>query len=378
MMPEHDEKPVILVVDDKADRLRRSLEFRLVDEARVKVRHPSNLEYEDLAEANLVLMDYRLSDWPERDKQPVAFDIQTGMALATVLREVADKATPERLTAVALHTGHLAEASGRIRPPHSKHVVARLNNLEWVFEKSEKEDPYLQVVQLAKAAKRLQGCWPSDSRASETRARELLNLDDEVEWSARAWQGVRECQPPVYELQGGTHGVLFLRWLLHQILPYPCFLWDVNWLACRLRLEAKHLKRLIAGDCDLARDLEQLRYTGVLSGFLGPRWWRTAIEDYVWELRGESSGTPGELEDRLREKVGENLELVVPRDPVVCLNRDFRPRGVASPQDAVRVRPDYWPPFSDAAWMTIDAVRGNRELTAMVEPLDQYRLDPDG
>ena len=326
-------------------------------------------------------MDYRLDDWEERDHQTVAFDVRTGMALAAVLREIADGETPGRLTAIALHTGHLGDASGRIRRPHSSHVVARLNNLEWVFEKSDnRPDPglYRPVGQLAHAVQRLQGDWPADSSASEARTRELLNANEDAEWSARAWREVRECQPPVYELGGGPHGVLFLRWLLHQVLPYPCFLWSVEWVAARLRIPVEDLVRLIASDCDLARDLERLKYTGILDGFLGDRWWRTAIEDYVWELGGESAGGPSEFEDRVREKAGEDLELVKPRDPVVCLDRDFQPRGVASPQHAVRVRPDYWPPFADSAWMTVEAVSGDPELRAMVEPLDQYRVEPDG
>ena len=95
-----------------------------------------------------MLMDYKLDQWPERDDQQsgVSFDIRSGLALAAVVREVADAATPDRLTAVALHTAHLSEASGRIRPPHSKHVVARLNNLGvGVRKKDQNEtdlDPY--------------------------------------------------------------------------------------------------------------------------------------------------------------------------------------------------------------------------------------------
>lgn len=376
MNSEHSERPVILVVDDKADRLERGLALALSDKTELIVRHPRDVESEDIGRAHLVLMDYRLNDWPEREGQPAAFNIRTGLALATVLREAADEGAHGRLTAVALHTGHLADASGRIRPPYSRHVVARLNNLEWVFEKDD-PDRYTHVVELARATQHLQGDWPADSSASEARARQLLDLDGEADWSSRAWEAVRECQPPVYELGGGPHGVLFLRWLLHQILPYPCFLWGVNWVAARLRIRVDDLERLMASDCDLARDLERLRYTGLMAGFLGDRWWRTAMEDYAWKLDGRSSGRPGGYERRLSEKAGKDLILVAPRDPVVCLNQDLRPDGVASPRDAVRLRPDYWPTFADAAWMTIDDVRGDPELRAMVEPLDEYRVEPD-
>ena len=374
-------RPFVLVVDDEADDLRTVLQLRLADQAAVTVLHPSDVELEDLAKTDLVLMDYKLDTWPERDNQTsVAFDIRSGLALGTVFREVADEKAPDQLIAVALHTAHLLEASGRIRPPHSKHVVARLNNLEWVFEKKgtgTDPDPYPQAIELARAVRRLRGDWPAEARASEARARALLNLRDEVPWFGRSWGEVLECQPPIHELAGAEHGILFLRWFLHQVLPYPSFLWDVHWVATRLRMRVEDLERVIAADSDLAQDLQERRYTGILDGFLGNRWWRTAIEDYAWELGRGASGNPSLFEDRLREIAGVDLELIGISDPVVCLDRDFEPVEIASPQDAVRLRPDYWPSFADAAWMKIDTVVGDLSLRAMVEPVDQYRLQPD-
>ena len=106
-----DEKPSVLVVDDQADDLRSGLKSRLDESADVEVLHPSGIRPEDLEEADLLLVDYRLDHWPERDTQPVAFNVRTGMALATILREAADEKSPDRFTAVALHTAHLSDAS---------------------------------------------------------------------------------------------------------------------------------------------------------------------------------------------------------------------------------------------------------------------------
>ena len=204
MSLEQASKPVVLVVDDQPDDARSGLVLRLGDRASVKVLHPAEVHDENLAEADLVLMDYKLDIWPERDNQSSAsFNIQSGLALATVFREVADKMAPDRLTGIALHTAHLLEASGRIRPPHSKHVVARLNNLEWVFEKTSEStgpDPYSQVVELASAVQQLHGDWPAEAPASRARACELLNLREEVPWFSRSWLEVRECQPPIDDL----------------------------------------------------------------------------------------------------------------------------------------------------------------------------------
>ena len=381
MSLEHGTRPFVLIVDDEADNVHSGLKLRLDNIAVVKVLHPSEVEREDLAETDLVLMDYKLDQWPERDEQSeIAFDIRSGLALATVLREIADEATPDRLTAVALHTAHLSDASGRIRPPYSKHVVARLNNLEWVFEKKKRDtdpDPYPQVVELAQAVQRLSGDWPAEAHDSAARARELLNLREDFEWFGRSWREIQECQPPIHELAGTRHGVYFLRWLLHQVLPYPCFLWDIHRVATQLMMRAQDLENLVTSNCDLAQDLRQRRYTGILKGFLGNRWWRTAIEDYAWELGRGASGHPNLFRERLCERAGVDLELIETNDPVICLDRNFEPTEIASPHESVRLRPDYWPSFADAAWMKIDTVGDDPSLRAMVEPVDQYRLRAD-
>lgn len=381
MSLEQSRRPFVLVVDDEADDVRSGLMLRLGDIAVVNVLHPSEIELEDLANTDLVLMDYKLDQWPERDKQSgVAFDIRSGLALATVLREVADEATPDRLTAVALHTAHLSDVSGRIRPPHSKHIVARLNNLEWVFEKKRGDtdpDPYSQVVELAGAVQRLSGDWPAEAPASAARACELLNLREDFEWFGRSWREVQECQPPIHELAGTKHGVYFLRWLLHQVLPYPCFLWDVHRVATHLMMRAQDLAHLVTSNCDLAQDLRKRRYTGILEGFLGDRWWRTAIEDYAWKLGRGASGNPNLFRDRLCERAGVDLDLIEINDPIICLDCNFEPTEIASPHESVRLRPDYWPSFADAAWMKIDTVGNDPSLRAMVEPVDQYRLQAD-
>ena len=376
MSSECNYKPVILVVDDEPDNLRSILSMRLDEFAQVTVCHPSDVELNDLLEAHLVLTDYRLDHWQERDRQPGIRYVQTGMSLATVLRETADKNASDGPTAVALHTAHLDDASGRIRGPHSRHVVAHLNNLEWVFEKKD-TDTYEQVIQLAKAVQDLRGQWPDDVSVSEMRAQELLDMDSEAEWFARSWREIQECQPPIHELAGTDGGVVFLRWFLHKILPYPCFLWDIHWVAARLRIQVDDLRRLIATECDFAREVKRCKYTGILAGFLSERWWRSAIEDFAWQLGGASSGNQALFSENLHKSVEEDIELIGLQHPVVCLDRDFQPAEVASARDAVRLRPDHWPLSADAAWMKIADLADDPMLMAMVDPLDKYRVTPD-
>lgn len=370
------EIPFVLVIDDKPHMLRNVAATQESARADFEVVHPSEVERQHLEQADLVLVDYRLEEWDQRDTlKYIACQPENGLALAAVLREQADRFSQGRPISFALHTAHLREAQGRLAlaEASARHVVARFNNLEWVFPKTDARR-YDQMLLLANATRQLPLTWPADSEVSAVRARTLLNMDEDVSWFSRCWREARECQPPIHELAGGGHGVLFVRWLLHQIMPYPCFLWDVNWVAARLHLPIEVLQRVLAEDSGLSRDLKSMRYSGILAGFLGDRWWRGALEDYVWKL-GE--GDMGKLRAGLDDKAGENLEVVELEQPVVCLGSDLQPATkLVAASAAVNLRPDQWPAFADSAWMDIETVADDPALRAMVDPLDEYRL-PD-
>ena len=370
-------KTFMLVIDDEPDMLRSALATQWSDRMNFEVLHPADVEHQHLMMADLVLVDYKLEHWDERDSvDTVSCRPENGLALAALLREHVDRSSKGRLTSFALHTAHLNEAQGRLglAEASARHVVARFNNLEWVFQKTD-ENRYKQMPLLADATRMLPTTWPTDRDKSASLARKLLNMDEATTWFNRCWRDVRECQPPIHELAQGGHGVLFLRWLLHQIMPFPCFLWDIHWVAARLCLRADVVKHVLAGDSELARNLSSLQYSGILQDFLGNRWWRGALEDYVWDL---CDGDLGCLGARLNQKAGEELESSDVDQPVVCLGTDLQPsKKFVSAKDAVNLRPDQWPAFADSAWMDIETVRNNPNLRAMVDPLDEYRV-PDG
>ena len=121
-----------------------------------------------------------------------------------------------------------------------------------------------------------------------------------------------------------------------------------------------------------------MRYTGILAEFMGRRWWRGALEDFVWELVG-SHATRGErLVRALTERAGMELEFVEPNPTVVCLDGELQPKErFSTPETAVPVRPDHWPSFADSAWMDVEDVRADPILLAMVAPVDRYRVAAD-
>ena len=77
-------KSSILVIDDEPDELRDLMELGLDDNLNSIVVHPRDVEMSHLEDADLVLVDYRLAEWPERDVQAVSLKPATGLALAVV------------------------------------------------------------------------------------------------------------------------------------------------------------------------------------------------------------------------------------------------------------------------------------------------------
>ena len=148
------EKPSILVIDDEPEKLRDQFSLGVKDRAVPNVFHPQDINISDLKDADLVLVDYALEYWSERDNlSTISLQPANGMALAVVLREQVDQNEKDKLTAFALHTARLRDIKGRFAPATAQHVLARLNNLEWIFQK---KDPnrYNQIILLADAVRR--------------------------------------------------------------------------------------------------------------------------------------------------------------------------------------------------------------------------------
>ena len=364
------EKPFILVIDDTPG----LTDIDLGNRATTSVIHPQEVEEPDLKDADLVLVDYRLNKWSERNAQVVSLSPTNGIALAVVLREKVDQLKKDKLTAFALHTGHIEDIQGRLPLATAQHVRAQLNNLEWVFMKNESHR-YDQMLLLADAVRELSGQWSEDL---DSMVQQLLDMDKDDESFERCWHDVKDCRVPVEELSGQEHSILFIRWLLHQILPYPCFLWAEHWVAARLRISIEALREVLEGDSDLAKDLNSIRYSGILAGFLGDRWWRGAIEDYAWNLVEGHTADIQQLRDALAERAGIDLDPIDVNPAVVCVDENWQPTDkFLSPMTAITLHPDHWPSFADSACVDIKIVQDNPILRAMVDPLDQHRIEND-
>ncbi len=367
--------PSILLVDDKPDS-QGARRHELEANARVKVLHPNELEIKDLIAADLVLVDFQLDDWPERDRiSQISMCPSNGLALAAVLKAHLENKPKTRPTAFAIYSAHLDQLSGGPR----EWSIARANNLEWAFSKNQAGNDISLVQQirsLANAVLCLPKDWPTeDSGRSWDQVSRLFALPEKAIWYTRAAESIQECHPPIYRLSHGSHGLAFLRWFLQRILPYPCFLWDIHFLAARCRITRASLETALAESRTFKNALETYSYRGILGDFLGQRWWRPGIETFLWHLTDGHSNDSGLVRTKLQALTKIELEPLELAQPTVCLDEEYRPlKHFCDIDKAVRIQPEDWPTYADQAWTSIDLARENSSLGALVVGQDKSRL----
>ena len=360
--------PTILLIDDEDTDLAAKLRPASKKHARIKALHPRDVELKDLSWANLVLVDFKLDSWSDRDNlECISLKPRDGLALAAVLRRQLENEKGTSPTAFAIYTGQIQNLAGPLPPENRNHALARINNLEWVFEKGKTISA--QLVSLAKAVDKLPQSWLS--RGQRERLTELLNINTNGKEADQLLQDVEMCLPPIHELSEWSHGLAIVRWLLHRILPYPCFLWDSYYLAARLRVD----HRTLITNNRLQKHLQTCLYKGILADFLGPRWWRSKVELLLWEQTNGSSSDVKEVQ-RLVSRIAKiQSDDSFPTHPIVCIDSDYMPlETLSSSENAVRIQPDDWPAYADQAWTTTDLAKTNARLGSLVIREDQAKI----
>jgi hypothetical protein len=273
-------------------------------------------------------------------------------------------------TAFASYTAHLDALAEPLPQVNRRHLLARLNNLEWVFSKTDL-DVLEQVQALAEAVQSL----PRLRAGFPFKVDSWLGIDLDSPLAERYSAEVEASAPPIFELTEWSHGIAVVRWLLHRVLPYPGFLWNSRRLASRLRVQHDSLIRALNRKTKLRAVLERYRYKGALANFLGPRWWRAGIEYILWQETDGKSLNSQAISKALKRVGGVSLAPLDLKEPVLCVDRNFE--LVAQPTDstgAVRIRPDDWPASAEQPWMALTSVRKNDELKSLVVPEDRERV----
>lgn len=376
-------EPTVLIVDDDpespdVERITTALENAQVS---VLAIDPPHLSRQHLKQTDLFLVDYVLDEWTElrdlgeverpEDKQLIAMRPRDGLALAATIRSQLPEAD---VRGIALLSNNLSDVVKGFSPSVTEHAAARVNGLDWAFDKRLVDglpDVSERVADLARAVREIGRGWPKDDDDTDREAAlwKLLALPD-AEWTEVAVRDVHAAQPPVNQFADATHGLSVLRWIGQRILPYPTFLLDARRLAMACGVDP-----LTYGpDQDAFEDgFDSMRYRGPLGEFLGPRWWRAGVRRLVRDWTGESQPGP-----QMRAALADRLDLSLPPlDPpgsVLCIDGELKFACVRARERAVRVRPDDWPPFAETGWMDEALVREHPELEDLVEPSDRARL----
>lgn len=364
-----DGKPRVLIVDDD-DEAQSGAVSSLFDRGCIaSALHPEQVSVEDVRESDLVLVDYNLSDWPERDGSAVARAPRTGISLLAVLRDLLSADT-DRPVGFALNTTRFGDLPTVLPQPVTKHALARANNFEWVFDKRETAD-LDSIRSLAQACQMLPDDW-HESDVLES-LRHLVDLPDQ-NWTDLAVDHMLRCRPPVHELSTATDGLAVVRWILHRILPYPCFLMGPARLAVRLGIPLATLEELMdpTSGPGLAEAFSPVRYSGVLADFAGSRWWAAGIEAVLWDSTSGRSLEPVAVREFVESVAGTSVEFDIPRFPVLAVDEEYG--YVELPVEierATRIQPDDWPPYADDAWTETEVLATSHRLQALVHPDDR-------
>jgi hypothetical protein len=311
-----------------------------------------------------VLVDYTLEEWLKSiPREPIALSPPNGIALAGVFRQYSDDRAPP--TGYALITGK-GQGVGPLPAERRPHVISRLSNVEWYFEKqADQGDTARQIEGLAKAIRSL----PADVRRTLNDFAALVrflgvNADDPL--FERYSDSVSRCRPPLHHLSERSHGLIIIRWLLHRILPHTCFLLDALHLAARLRVTPESLRTCLSEDNALVKELSTVQYSGPLANFDGPRWWRSGVEQWLWNRTNGESADDTAVVGYL-QSCCQQLTAIGISHPVVTVDRELLEEPTLSSYvDTIALRLDDWPDYAEPAYATKKTLEDNPDMNAFV------------
>jgi|ERR1039458_465427 hypothetical protein len=368
--------PVVLIIDDEEESASAAKD-KLEKQAESICRLPSDVTSADLNRADLVLVDYKLDHWPERDEQKTpSLMPQDGNALVATLRSNLKYSSTRTPKAFALHSGQLSDLSGELSAVHREHAIARMQDLDWVFTKGISAGDFgKEVRSLAFAVAALPRPWPTVEKSRET-LRSLLKLEKKSRWYIRATEDLEKGNPPQDVLAQTSHGMAVVRWLLHDVLPFPCFLIDERYLAARLHVTPKSLRLALSDPKSrrLRAALKEFAYTGILSSFSGSRWWRAGIEHWLWGKTNGQTFDSDALKSVVRQ-LSRRLVSLRQLNPVVTLDDQYRPTDVLIDlKKAVQISPDNWPTSADPAWVSLEKAKKDPSVAARVTAQDRVKI----
>lgn len=360
------DSPVVLFLDDNVEELEPLA--RAVQDAgaaKSEVVFPGAVTEEHLRDADLVIVDYTIGNWTDNEKdRRISLLPKNGVALAAVLRQYSEGLKTAPPTGYSLITAD-PRSLGAMPAERRPHVISRLTNLEWFFDKRNGIRDASRIVSLGSSVRAL----PIDAALAFGTIDglvDILGVPAGHPLRPRFEDDVARCRPPMHHIAERSHGLIILRWLLHRILPHTCFLLDQWHLAARLRVTPDSLSDAMANNKDLGAQLAEWSYRGPLADFDGPRWWRSGVEQWLWNGTGGQSADDDAVLRFLNNFAG-GLKPLQIRLPVVTIDSDFNPvLPFVSFDDVVAVHLDDWPSYAEPAYVTKQMLEEHSELNAYV------------
>ncbi|MCA9216549.1 MAG: hypothetical protein KDB27_25945 [Planctomycetales bacterium] len=358
-----EQTPTVVFIDDKEEELRPLAErVKAAGINGCTVDFPDDVDEDTLKSADLVVVDHSLDEWITNvDVEQISLKPPNGIALASVLREHSHDLKEYPPTGFALITGKpnsVSATPGERRP----HIVARLSNLEWFFEKqTDTEENVRRITSLAEAIHDL----PEDLSNQPTTMDRLLTMlaVDNHELADRFHDDIERCRPPIHHIAQDSGGLILIRWLLHRVLPHTCFLFDYIHLAARLRVTPQSLKTQLSDESVFGNELSKFLYRGLLANFDGNRWWRGGIEQWLWDKTDGNSAKTEAIHALLDALQANSLEKIDIARPVVTLNEHLEQLEDLSPRaEVVPVQLDDWPSYAEPGYVRKDLLAEHDHL----------------
>ncbi|MBW7971871.1 hypothetical protein [Bradyrhizobium sp. BR 10289] len=349
-----------------------------------------------IRDCSVVIVDLKLAEHRVDDEFPSALYPQDGLALKEILTSILTERASQlesgvdataidvepKTTAFVLYSGELDLLGDGVPARGREHVIARKVRGEWAMSKNPRARPTSQIdlrvlQELADGVDAVsQKPWGEAlEREDALKAiTELLDLDRKSDWAATAERQIFENRPPLQSL-ANRDGISLLRWMLHIALPYPSFLLDSVEVSLLCRLQPEWGVNALESKGFLADLFSDSLYRGLLSNFLGARWWRAGV---VAKLRQITGGVPHSI-DRLRsyfdQMHGKAVPMLNVATPVRTVDEEFRlTNEIVDVDEAVRLEPEEWPLELAPPWIALSKVAKSPRLRRYVLERDIDRV----
>ena len=329
----------------------------------------------------IVLMDYNLHEQGQESSLTPPID---GIELLERFRAVIRRHGQEGLTRplLVIYTGKTDKLIEEFKCPSSApYFLAPRAKVDWVFPKGLGQEANGNSRRLNIMLSGFNTEFEECDTDPEQRLYDLLKLPTNKPWTELAKEQVNNVRPPISSMLEDNHRVELMKWLLQISLPLPtfpgCFI-NLNWVAARLGMNSEELICAVEkySESELSQVLEGCKYKGVLANFYGDLYWKAGVDHFIWKYTQGLRSSNQDLKDKLISIIGTEVAFLDQRRQVFLVSPlTYEPTEETCDMDeAVQIKPEFWPDGIELPWVKIDQCRNDQALKSIVINEDRDRL----